>query len=797
VIVTSFAALYTRKGVDASARCEFEFTCNEIRINIKDRLEDSALILYSGAALFNASAAVPRQAWKTFTGNLRVAEQMPGIQGIGFAILIPAEQLDRHIKAIRAEGFPEYRVVPEGERETYSSIIYLEPFTDRNLRAFGYDMFSEPVRRAAMERARDGNTATLSGKVTLVQENGQDIQAGTLMYVPVYRHGMPIETVEQRREAIQGWVYSPYRMSDLMAGTIRNWNAREKYREVSFQIFDGGTVSPETLLFDSRGSGERKPGSKTGVPLSIPVEFGGNLWTLRFIHEGDGASGYVVVWAIFLGGTLINLLLSAFLLSLLGTRKRALRMAEELTVELRESEEKYRIIFDNEIYAICIFDLGTLELLDVNEAYTHVYGYSREELLSGMTIHDITAEHQASDAATVKATREGTTFIPLRYHRKKDGTVFPVEIVGGPYLWKGRKVMFALAHDITDRKKMEEALRDEQRRLEGIVEGTRAGTWEWNVQTGETVFNELWARMIGYTLGELAPIDISTWESLTHPDDLKKSGELLERHFAGETAYYDCECRMRHKGGQWVWVHDRGCVITRSSDGRPLMMLGTHIDITSRKNTEQELLHTFKVNRDLLAELQHRAKNSFTMISSMIHLTSGSRDSPELKNALHELDVRVRSVSELYSLLYSTGSFGQVNLGEYLERLAAPLVGLSENISLETDLEDMTVTAKTAAPIGLIITELITNAIKYAFPGGRHGTISIGLHSTPGGAVFDVTDDGIGLPEGFDISVGSGMGYALVRGLTDQIAGSFSVGGDAGGTRCRVAFSIGSEKEAK
>ncbi|OQX06850.1 MAG: hypothetical protein BWK80_50290, partial [Desulfobacteraceae bacterium IS3] len=126
---------------------------------------------------------------------------------------------------------------------------------------------------------------------------------------------------------------------------------------------------------------------------------------------------------------------------------------------LRESEEKYRVVFNNEIYAICIFDVETLRFLDVNDAYVNLYGYSRDELLSGMTIYEITAEPLVSaDAAKQAICEDRTMFIPLRYHRKKDGTVFPLEIVGGLYRWKGRKVMFALAHDIGDRKKAEEEL---------------------------------------------------------------------------------------------------------------------------------------------------------------------------------------------------------------------------------------------------------------------------------------------------------------------------------------------------
>ncbi|MFA5902946.1 MAG: PAS domain S-box protein [Desulfobacula sp.] len=132
-------------------------------------------------------------------------------------------------------------------------------------------------------------------------------------------------------------------------------------------------------------------------------------------------------------------------------------------------------------------------------------------------------------------------------------------------------------------------LAEEKTRLEGVIIGTRAGTWEWNVQTGETIFNEHWAEIIGYSLKELAPISIDTWTNNTHPDDFHSSSEMLQKHFNGETDYYDCECRMRHKNGHWVWVLDRGKVISRTHDGKPQWMFGTHIDITSRKLAEEAL----------------------------------------------------------------------------------------------------------------------------------------------------------------------------------------------------------------
>ncbi|TDX99383.1 sensor domain-containing phosphodiesterase [Thiohalophilus thiocyanatoxydans] len=133
------------------------------------------------------------------------------------------------------------------------------------------------------------------------------------------------------------------------------------------------------------------------------------------------------------------------------------------------------------------------------------------------------------------------------------------------------------------------ALSEERQRLAGILEGTRAGTWEWDVPSGRTVFNARWAEMIGYTLDELAPLSIDTWSKLTHPDDLRKASALLQRHFDGELDYYECECRMRHKQGHWVWILDRGRLLSRTSEGKPLLMLGTHTDITRRKQFEAEI----------------------------------------------------------------------------------------------------------------------------------------------------------------------------------------------------------------
>jgi PAS domain S-box-containing protein len=171
-----------------------------------------------------------------------------------------------------------------------------------------------------------------------------------------------------------------------------------------------------------------------------------------------------------------------------------------------------------------------------------------------------------------------------------------LEHVGAPRVWQADEETFANATAAVAsqllanrrRQQAEASLRDERLRLGSIIDAALVGTWEWNIQSGATVFNERWAAIVGYTLAELEPIDIRTWLRLTHPDDLKQSDELLHRHFAGELPYYECDCRMRHRDGHWVWVHDRGRVITTTPDGQPLLMFGTHTDVSERRRMEEE-----------------------------------------------------------------------------------------------------------------------------------------------------------------------------------------------------------------
>lgn len=261
---------------------------------------------------------------------------------------------------------------------------------------------------------------------------------------------------------------------------------------------------------------------------------------------------------------------------------------------LRVSEQIYRSIFDRSPIAIELYDTSG-RLVDVNPACLEMFGVQDVRELQGF---DLFADPNLN-AADVELLKQGKTacfetdfdFEKVRRHNlyrtSRTGTIW-LNVLITPLGHNAANGYLAQVQDITSRKMAREQLLDQRTRLVNILKGTNVGTWEWNVQTGAAVFNERWAEIVGYDLEELAPVSITTWMELAHPGDLGTCEALLQRHFRGEIDFYECEARMRHKDGYWVWVLDRGRVITWSEDGKPIWMFGTHQDITQRKLAEAE-----------------------------------------------------------------------------------------------------------------------------------------------------------------------------------------------------------------
>lgn len=204
--------------------------------------------------------------------------------------------------------------------------------------------------------------------------------------------------------------------------------------------------------------------------------------------------------------------------------------------------------------------------------------------------------------------------------------------------------------------------------VQNILEGAKLGTWEWNMETGQTVFNERWAEIIGYKLSELVPTSMDTWKHFTHPDDLAESGRLLNLHFQGVSDFYECESRMHHKNGSWVWVLDRGTVVERDSHERPLRMQGTRTDITEKKTMEQQIRelairdpltgvysrrYIFERLNAIAAEYSRRGRNFCVSILDIDHLKQVNNAYGHLAGdfVLKEFALTISSTIRQYDLL--------------------------------------------------------------------------------------------------------------------------------------------------
>jgi len=270
------------------------------------------------------------------------------------------------------------------------------------------------------------------------------------------------------------------------------------------------------------------------------------------------------------------------------------RLREESVLATRDlavSEERFRTL--SEASPLGVFSTDPQGLcLYTNSRWQTIYGLSLEESLGHGWSSAIHPDDLDAVFSEWKRSAEAGRDFDMEFRIKRPGgTARYVRAQSRPSRDQDGQITghIGSVEDVTEARATRERLVAEQIRLASIIEGTGVGTWEWNVQTGETRFNERWAEIVGWSLAELGPISIQTWMDIAHPDDLQSSGELLDRHFAGETPLYEAETRMRHREGHWVWVLDRGRVLTRTPDGKPEWMFGTHLDITERKRRDEAL----------------------------------------------------------------------------------------------------------------------------------------------------------------------------------------------------------------
>jgi diguanylate cyclase (GGDEF)-like protein/PAS domain S-box-containing protein len=333
--------------------------------------------------MFAASASVTRAEFHAYVNTLDLEKNYPGIQGLGFTLFIAKEKKDSHLAAVRRKGFPAYSIRPDGVRDTYTSVLYLEPFSGRNLQAFGYDNYADSVRRAAMEGARDSGLCTISAKLKLVQEADSGVQAGFLMWLPVYKNDAAHNTLAERRDNLLGWVGASFRMDDLMASIFD-----EHDKQIDMEIYDGEEMSDQTLMHDADKIRRDKGSPDSSFQSVSLLEIGRHNWTLVLSslpgfdqRQNDQKPRFIA-----LAGITVSILLALIAWILVHSRYRALQFSQALSHELSErkqAEAGIRLaatVFDTVDTAAMVTDKDT-RIIKVNPAFSVITGYSPEEAL--------------------------------------------------------------------------------------------------------------------------------------------------------------------------------------------------------------------------------------------------------------------------------------------------------------------------------------------------------------------------------------------------------------------------------
>lgn len=340
MIASVAAAAEVHWLVQAKDRERFDNAVDQANAGIEQRMQAYVAILRAGAGLFHAfGGEVDRVQFAGFVDHLDLTHTFPGVQGIGFSRRISADGAGDLTAAMRSQGNLGFAITPDTPRDEIHTIVILEPMDARNAAAIGYDMFTEPVRRAAMAAARDAGDAVMSGKVELVQEITQDKQAGFLIYQPVYKDGITPTRLEERRRLLQGFVYAPFRADDLLRGIF---SAQDNPR-VHFAVYDG-PIATSNLLHQSFDGEPARRAAAARFSTHRTIETAGRTWTVAYFTRPEFELGSSRPFPlIFLGGGMLATLLVA---AATWSQVRARLSAEHEVAARLQAEAQLRLLVD-------------------------------------------------------------------------------------------------------------------------------------------------------------------------------------------------------------------------------------------------------------------------------------------------------------------------------------------------------------------------------------------------------------------------------------------------------------------
>jgi len=474
VLLACTAAIWWSWWQAATRReaARFEQQITRMTAALEERLTDYTRLVQAGGRLVATSEDLSAKTWREFYEDQDVRREFPGVLYVDFTPAVPAAELDRHIQEVRQRGIPNYSVWPAGERELSVPILYLEPFDAGARRVVGFDEASEPVRRAALERARDSGKVTLSGRVDLLSEEQSVAQPGCLLFAPVYHDGQPPSDVAERRARLRGFIILAFRVEDFVRSAL--WAEPEN---VVLRILDGSPETSQSVLYE--GPSQAEPSRNRAHLFEESRALGpcGRRWTLQFrnFHDRDALADRWTSNGILGAGFLISLLSFLFLWALGRTQEHARTLAHERTSALRESASRLQAITDSAHDAILILD-HELRISYWNPAAEKVFGFIGEEVI-GREVGELLAAQRFRRRILrvlreISETGSAGTFGPVfeLTGLKKNGEVFPAEVSISAIPVAGHWHTVAVVRDLTERRRAE----DERVAREAAEEASRA-----------------------------------------------------------------------------------------------------------------------------------------------------------------------------------------------------------------------------------------------------------------------------------------------------------------------------------
>jgi len=461
-VVTASFALSMERTARTLTLSTLEQRASHAQHAIEQRMMACESVLRAGAGFIDNAWPITEEQWRRFVQPLNLSEVVSGVQGFGYAAVV-SKLGPEQMRALQAQPWSN----PAGrDGPAQTAIIFLEPQDIRNRQALGFDMSSEAVRRVAMERARDEQTSAVSGRVTLVQEIDSEPQPGFLMYVPVYERGLPVATVEERRAALIGYVYSPFRTGDFMERVFES-----DPRDVEFKLYDDRGAQASTRLY-RRAANDVRVAESMYVMRDVVV--GGHSWSLRVDATPTMLRNnqIVPVWIVWILGVCGSLLLSSLAFAMARGRHilRERLLADE---RLREQERGAAAILESSLEVFIVIDEQD-RILEWNKQAVQTFGWRKIEVLGRRLAEVIVPENlrEAHIEAVTNFHARKHTVLGKRVEMpalRRDGTQIIVAISIASTLRRGKTVFFASLRDITARRQQEEQVKQLNATLEQRV----------------------------------------------------------------------------------------------------------------------------------------------------------------------------------------------------------------------------------------------------------------------------------------------------------------------------------------